>query len=170
MLVNLWPWKAVSVLELSPFPQARQALHCLSCWWSGSEHTEGWSRAEGYRRQPRCKRTMEQLFLLSQLLVWKVEVPEHSLSPEEPGKVILFTIFRPFSQWIRYWEGNISYRKAVFIFFFMIEHRRMSSIWTFVKTLTWSSTTSFSLNWRHMDLMGALFSGWGISWMVASRG
>jgi len=31
-------------------------------------------------------------------------------------------------------------------------------------------TTAFSLNWRDVDLMGGLFSGWGIDWMVTSRG
>jgi len=47
---------------------------------------------------------------------------------------------------------------------------RMSPIWTSVRPLTWSPTTSFSLNWREMDLMGGLFGGCGIGWMVASRG
>jgi len=28
-----------------------------------------------------------------------------------------------------------------------------------VKPLTWSTTTSFSLNWREIDLMGGLFGG-----------
>ena len=35
----------------------------------------------------------------------------------------------------------------------------MDVIWIFVKPLTRSPTTSFSLNWRAMDLMGGLFGG-----------
>jgi len=35
----------------------------------------------------------------------------------------------------------------------------MSSIWIHLKPLTWSPTTSFSLNWGDMDLMGGLLGG-----------
>jgi len=35
----------------------------------------------------------------------------------------------------------------------------MSSIWTSAELLTLSPTTSFSLNWGDMDLMGELFGG-----------
>jgi len=46
----------------------------------------------------------------------------------------------------------------------------MSSVWTSVSPLTWSPTTSFSLNCRDIDSMVGRFSGWGIGWMVAARG
>ena len=35
----------------------------------------------------------------------------------------------------------------------------MSSIWTSVRPLTWYLITSFSPNWKGMDLMGGLFAG-----------
>jgi len=39
-------------------------------------------------------------------------------------------------------------------------HRgRATSIWTSVRPLTWSPTTSLPLNWREMDLVGGLFGG-----------
>jgi len=34
----------------------------------------------------------------------------------------------------------------------------MLSLWASVRPLTWSPTTSFSLNWSDMDLMGGLCS------------
>ncbi|TRZ12817.1 hypothetical protein HGM15179_014273 [Zosterops borbonicus] len=39
----------------------------------------------------------------------------------------------------------------------------MSFIWTSVKPLTWSPTTSFSLNWREMDSMNGLI--WIRKWL-----
>lgn len=74
---------------------------------------------EGNRRQPKHKITMEQLFLVSQLPLWTVEVLEHSLSLEEPGKVILFD-------------------------FFLIAHRKQSDLDSFFNTNTRIST-DFSL-------------------------
>ena len=35
----------------------------------------------------------------------------------------------------------------------------MSSMWTSVRPLTWYLITSFSPNWKGMDLMGGLFAG-----------
>ena len=41
----------------------------------------------------------------------------------------------------------------------------MSSTWTSAKSLTWSLTTSFSLNWRGVDLKNGLWSiGWIRNW------
>ena len=42
--------------------------------------------------------------------------------------------------------------------------------WTSARPLTWSPTTSLSLNWREMDLKSRLFGGQGIGCMVAGRG
>ena len=46
----------------------------------------------------------------------------------------------------------------------------MSSTWTSTKPLTWFLTTSFSLNWRGVDLKDGLFSGLGIDWLDAAKG
>ena len=45
----------------------------------------------------------------------------------------------------------------------------MSSTWTSAKPLTWSLTTTFSLNWRGVDLKDELFHGLGIGWLDAAR-
>jgi len=50
------------------------------------------------------------------------------------------------------------------------EGRWMSSIWTSSRPLTWSLTTSFSLNWRGMDLKDGLFDELGIGWLGAAEG
>ena len=46
----------------------------------------------------------------------------------------------------------------------------MSSTWISVKPLTWSLTTSFSLNWRGEDLKDGLFGGLGTGWQDAAKG
>ena len=46
----------------------------------------------------------------------------------------------------------------------------MSSAWTSAKPLTWFLTTSFSLNWRGVDLKDGLFDGLGIGWLDAGKG
>ena len=38
------------------------------------------------------------------------------------------------------------------------------------KPLRWSLTTSFSLNWRGMDLKDGLFGGLRIGWLVTAKG
>jgi len=50
------------------------------------------------------------------------------------------------------------------------EGQRVSSIWSSAKPLTWSLTTSFSLNWGGVDLKDGLFSGLGIGWLDAAKG
>ena len=45
----------------------------------------------------------------------------------------------------------------------------MLCIWSSVRPLQCSPTTSIFWNWRDMDLMGAMLGGWGIGWMVISR-
>ena len=50
------------------------------------------------------------------------------------------------------------------------EGQQMSSIWTSAKPLTWSLTTSFSLNWRGVDLKDGLFDGLGIGGLDAAKG
>ena len=46
----------------------------------------------------------------------------------------------------------------------------MSSTWTSARSLTWSLTTSFSLNWRSVDLKDGLFKGLGIGWLDTAKG
>lgn len=38
-----------------------------------------------------------------------------------------------------------------------------------VGSLTWSHTTSFSPNWKYMDLMGKLFDGWETGHEIVTR-
>jgi len=52
----------------------------------------------------------------------------------------------------------------------MGEGQRMSPTWTSAKPLTWSLTTSFSLNWRSMDLKDGLFDGLRTGWLDAGKG
>ena len=40
----------------------------------------------------------------------------------------------------------------------------------FCEPLKWSLTTSFSLDWRGMDLKDGLFDGLGIGWLNAGKG
>ena len=40
----------------------------------------------------------------------------------------------------------------------------------FSKPLTWSLTTSFSLNWRGVDLKDGLLDGLGIGWLDTAKG
>jgi len=41
---------------------------------------------------------------------------------------------------------------------------------TSARPLTWSLTTSFSLNWRGRDLKDGLFGELGIGWLDAAKG
>ena len=45
----------------------------------------------------------------------------------------------------------------------------MSSIWTSVRSLTWYTTISFSLNWKDKDLMGELLNRWRTGCRIESR-
>jgi len=45
----------------------------------------------------------------------------------------------------------------------------MSSTWTSAKPLAWSLTTSFSLNWRGVDLKDELFDGLGIGCLDSAK-
>ena len=50
------------------------------------------------------------------------------------------------------------------------EGQWMSSTWTSAKPLTWSLTTSFSLNWRGVRLKGGPFDGLQRGWLIAAKG
>ena len=50
------------------------------------------------------------------------------------------------------------------------EGRWMLSSWTSAKPLTWSLTTSFSLNWRGVDFEDGLLDGLGIGCLDTAKG
>ena len=49
------------------------------------------------------------------------------------------------------------------------EEPLMSSLWTSVRHMAQSSITSFSPNWKDMDLMGGLSDGWGAGYVIIPR-
>jgi len=50
------------------------------------------------------------------------------------------------------------------------KNHRIIEFWTSARPLTWSFITSFSLNWRGVDLEDGMFSGLGIGWLDAAKG
>jgi len=62
--------------------------------------------------------------------------------------------------WVAFFDGVMA----------SVDRGRISSTWSSAKLLTWSLTTSFSLNWRGMDLKDGLFDELRTGCLVTAKG